>query len=210
LFVKKKKCPFLSFEKRGVTPENFKTPHLPTFDRKTDPSEHFGSGNTNRHHRRCRSLEKQTTFRNSKGSSTKVVYELTQKFHRKLVRFPTQVHQQFSGSKHIKVTTTSLFATRQNHAETLREYLARFSEATIKVSNPNQEMLVSAFHNGLKADHFNESLAQKPTTSMKEIIKREECYIKGEERNTEKRSKDARERDPINKGSRTTNKSGVT
>ncbi|KAK2423206.1 hypothetical protein QL285_033674 [Trifolium repens] len=72
--------------------ENFKTPHLPTFDGKTDPSEHFGSGNTNRHHRRCRSLEMQTTFRNSKGSSTKVVYELTQKFHRKLVRFPTQVH----------------------------------------------------------------------------------------------------------------------
>jgi hypothetical protein len=67
--------------------------------------------------------------------------------------------QQFSGSRHIKVTATSIFATRQNHAETLREYLARFSEATIKVSNPNQEMFVSAFHNGLKVGHFNESLA---------------------------------------------------
>jgi hypothetical protein len=40
---------------------------------------------------------------------------------------------------------------------------------TIKVSNPNQEMFVAAFHNGLKAGHFNESLAQKPATSMQEL-----------------------------------------
>jgi hypothetical protein len=89
-----------------------------------------------------------------------------------LLDFQRKIIQQFSGSKHIKVTATSLFATRQNHAETLREYLVRFSKATIKVSNPNQEMFVSAFDNGLKADHFNESLAQKAATSMQEIIKR--------------------------------------
>ncbi|MCI54255.1 hypothetical protein A2U01_0075504, partial [Trifolium medium] len=70
-----------------------------------------------------------------------------------------------------------------------------FSEATIKVSNPNQEMFVAAFHNGLKAGHFNESLAQKPAASMQEIIKRASCYIKGEESNAEKRSRDAREKE---------------
>src|SRR6187399_1757652 len=113
--------------------------------------------------------------------------------------FQRKFIQQFSGSKHIKVTATSLFTIRQNHAETLREYLARFCEATIKVSNPNQEMFVAAFHNGLKAGHFNESLAQKPSTSMQEIIKRAECYIKGEESNAEKRSRDAREREPPNR-----------
>ncbi|KAK2389332.1 hypothetical protein QL285_062927 [Trifolium repens] len=63
-------------------------------------------------------------------------------------------------------------------------------------------MFVAAFHNGLKAGHFNESLAQKPATSMQEIIKRAECYIKGEESNAEKRSRDAREREPLNKGNR--------
>jgi hypothetical protein len=73
-------------------------------------------------------------------------------FHRKFVH-------QFAGSKHVQVTTANMFALRQSHAETLREYLARFSEATIKVSNPNQEMFVASFHNGLKAGHFNESLA---------------------------------------------------
>jgi hypothetical protein len=118
------------------------------------------------------------------------------------IDFQRKFIQQFSGSKHIKVTATSLFATRQSHAETLREYLRRFCEATIKVSNPNQKMFVSAFHNGLKAGHFNESLTQKPATSMQEIIKRVECYIKGEESNAEKRSRDAREKEPIHKGNR--------
>jgi hypothetical protein len=84
----------------------------------------------------------------------------------------------------------------------LWEYLARFSEATIKVSNPNQEMFVSAFHNGLKVGHFNKSLAQKPATSMQKIIKRAECYIKGDESNAEKRMRDARERDPMNRGNK--------
>jgi hypothetical protein len=54
----------------------------------------------------------------------------------------------------------------------------------------------------LKAGHFNESLAQKPATSMQEIIKRAECYIKGEESNAEKRTRDAREMDPTDRGNR--------
>jgi hypothetical protein len=63
-------------------------------------------------------------------------------------------------------------------------------------------MFVAAFHNGLKVGHFNESLAQKPATSMQEIIKRAECYIKGEESNADKRSRDAREREPSNKNNK--------
>ncbi|MCI13362.1 gag-pol polyprotein, partial [Trifolium medium] len=59
-------------------------------------------------------------------------------------------------------------------------------------------MFVAAFHNGLKAGHFNESLAQKPATSMQEVTKRAECYIKGEESNAEKRSRDAKEKEGRN------------
>jgi predicted dinucleotide-binding enzyme len=73
-------------------------------------------------------------------------------FHRKFIH-------QFAGSKHVQVTTTNMFSLCQGNSETLREYPARSSEATLKVSNPNQEMFVAAFHNGLKAGHFNESLA---------------------------------------------------
>jgi hypothetical protein len=164
--------------------ENFKTPNLPTFDGKSDPSEHLMAVGTQTaiigaaDHLKCKLLSGTL-----KEATLRWYMNLPKHFIESRLDFQRKFVQQFSGSKHIKVTATSLFATRQNHAETLREYLARFSEATIKVSNPNQEMFVSAFHNGVKADHFNESLAQKPAASMQEIIKRAECYIKGEESN---------------------------
>ncbi|MCH82063.1 gag-pol polyprotein [Trifolium medium] len=114
-------------------------------------------------------------------------------FHRKLIH-------QFQGSKHMKVTVVSLFSIRQENAESLREFLARLSEDTIKVENPNQEMFMATFQNGLKAGHFNESLAQKPAVSMEEIMKRAECYM---ESNAEKRSRDAKEKGHESKEART-------
>ncbi|KAK2433879.1 hypothetical protein QL285_019087 [Trifolium repens] len=178
-------------------PPNFKIPQLPSFDGKTDPLEHLMAVGTQtailgaEEHLKCKLLS--STFKDAalrwymnlpKNSITGY-----QDFHRKLIH-------QFSGSKHIQVTATNMFSLRQRSSESLREYLARFSEATIKVSNPNQEMFVAAFHNGLRAGHFNESLAQKPAETMQEVMKRAECYIKGEESNAEKRSRDHKERAP--------------
>ncbi|KAK2450503.1 hypothetical protein QL285_009616 [Trifolium repens] len=176
-------------------PANFKIPKLPSFDGKTDPLEHLMVVGTQtsiigaEEHLKCKLLS--STF---KDAAHRWYMNLPNNsvtgyadFHRKFVH-------QFTRSKHIQVTATNMFALRQGNFETLREYLARFSEATIKVSNPNQEMFVAAFHNGLKAGHFNESLAQKPTETMQEVMKRAECYIKGEESNAEKRSRDSRER----------------
>ncbi|CAJ2642757.1 uncharacterized protein LOC123899916 [Trifolium pratense] len=177
-----------------AVPPNLKMPHLPSFDGKSDPLEHLMAVNTQTaiigadEHLKCKLLS--GTFKDAalrwymnlpKNSITGYV-----DFHKKLLH-------QFAGSKYIQVTATTLFGLRQGHKESLREYLARFSEATIKVSNPNQEMFVAAFHNGLKAGQFNESLAQKPAITMQEVMKRAECYIKGEESNAEKRSRDSRE-----------------
>ncbi|MCI37673.1 hypothetical protein A2U01_0058897, partial [Trifolium medium] len=63
-------------------------------------------------------------------------------------------------------------------------------------------MFVAAFHNGLRAGHFNESLAHKLASSMQEINKRAECYIKGEESNTKKRERDAREKEYVSRRSK--------
>ncbi|GAU41814.1 hypothetical protein TSUD_299800 [Trifolium subterraneum] len=177
-------------------PDNFKSPHLPTFDGKTDPLEHLmvvGTQNTiigAPEHLRCKLLS--GTF---KDAALHWYMNLPKNSIESYADFYKKFIHQFSGTKHIKVTATRLFTICQNYAETLREYLARFIEATIKVSNTNQEMFVAAFHNGLKARHFNESLAQKPATSMQEVIKRTSCYIKDEESNAEKRSRDAKEKD---------------
>lgn len=54
-------------------------------------------------------------------------------------------------------------------------------------------MFVGAFHNGLKGGHFNVSLTQKLVVSMKKIMAYVECYIKSEERNTEKKARYVKE-----------------
>ncbi|MCH92502.1 hypothetical protein A2U01_0013442, partial [Trifolium medium] len=64
-------------------------------------------------------------------------------------------------------------------------------------------MFVAAFQNGLRAGHFNESLAWKPAVSMEEIMKRAKCYIKGKESNAEKQSRDAKEKGREPKEART-------
>jgi hypothetical protein len=182
-------------------PENFRTPHLPDFDGKTDPTEHLMVVGTKTaiigaaDHLKCKLLSGTL-----KEAALRWYMNLPKNSIESWTDFQQKFTQQFGGSKHIKVTATSLFSLRQSHNESLREYLARFCESTSKVSNPNQEMFVSAFHHGLKAGHFNESLAQKPATSMQEVTRRDEGYIKGEESNAEKRMRDARERGPVNRG----------
>lgn len=53
--------------------------------------------------------------------------------------------QHFSASQHRKVSTTTLLNLRQAQPESLRLYLARFNEETIKISHSNQDMFVRAF-----------------------------------------------------------------
>ncbi|GAU29723.1 hypothetical protein TSUD_264590 [Trifolium subterraneum] len=176
-------------------PANFKIPQLPTFEGKTDPLEHLMAVGTQtafigaEEHLKCKLLSstlKDAALRWYMNLPKNSIASYTN-FHKKFIH-------QFAGSKHVQVTATSLFGIRQGHNENLREYLARFNEATIQVSNPNQEMFVAAVQNGLKVGHFNESLAQKPASTMQEIMKRAECYIKGEESNAEKRGRDSREK----------------
>lgn len=64
-------------------------------------------------------------------------------------------------------------------------------------------MFVGAFQNDLRADHFNESSAQKPTINMDEVMNKAECYIKGEKSNIENKSQDAKDKvQPRHDGSR--------
>lgn len=55
-------------------------------------------------------------------------------------------------------------------------------------------MFVEAFQNGLKFGHFNESLAQKSSTNMDEVMNIAECYIKDEERYMQKRYRDVEQK----------------
>jgi hypothetical protein len=120
-------------------PDNFRTPHLPEFDGKTDPTEHLIAVGTKTaiigaaDHLKCKLLSGTL-----KEEALRWYMNLPKNSIQSWVDFQQKFTQQFAGSKHIKVTATSLFALRQNYNESLREYLARFCESTSKVSNPNQ------------------------------------------------------------------------
>lgn len=52
-----------------------------------------------------------------------------------------QIHQ-FSVSKHQKVSTTSMFMVLRGHYKSMRKYVTRFNEVTIKVVTINQDIFV--------------------------------------------------------------------
>lgn len=66
------------------------------------------------------------------------------------------------------------------------------------------------FQNKLKEGHFNESICQKPPLSLEEVVTKVESYIKGEERNTEKKTHDVKECVPNSEDSHQQNKSNYT
>jgi hypothetical protein len=123
-------------------PENFRTPHLPDFDGKTDPTEHLMAVGTKTaiigaaDHLKCKLLSGTL-----KEAALRWYMNLPKNSIESWTDFQQKFTQQFAGSKHIKVTATSLFSLRQSHNELLREYLARFCESTSKVSNPTRRCL---------------------------------------------------------------------
>jgi hypothetical protein len=176
-------------------PENFKPPHLSVFDGKSDPMEHITNFNT-----RIVVVGAPDSLKCKLLAST--LSDVALQWYMNLPRFSIisyqdmtrKLIQQFSAGRHRKVPATSLFNVCLGHNESLRDYLTRFNDTTIKVINRNQEVFVGAFQNGLRAGQFNESLAQKTADSMEEIIARADCYIKGEESNVERKARDAKDR----------------
>lgn len=81
---------------------------------------------------------------------------------------------------------------KQESGETLKAYLARFNENTIRVWEPNQRTVVAAFVKGVRSGPFNESLELRQPTPMDEIRRRAECYINSEEANAVKKEREAK------------------
>lgn len=103
------------------------------------------------------------------------------------------VHQ-FTASRHKKMFIPNVFNILQGPLESLRDYLVCFNETTIKLVPLNQEIFVRAFHNKHMLRHLNESLAQKLSLSLAEVVARAECYIICKERNAENKARGGKER----------------
>lgn len=151
----------LSTEIRNIPiPEGFKSPSLSSYEGKTDPMEHATSFNTRMAVLRAPDSLKCKLLARTLTDAALRWYMNQPRFS--IISYPYMTKKlihQFSASRHRKISTTSLFNDRHESNESLRSYLARYNDATIKVVNPNQELFVGAFQNGLRVGPFNESLA---------------------------------------------------
>ncbi|RDY00731.1 hypothetical protein CR513_16046, partial [Mucuna pruriens] len=94
---------------------------------------------------------------------------------------------QFAANKTKRLEVADLFGIRQTRGESLKSYLARFNDATIRVDDPDQKFFVKAFKKGLRVGPFSDALAFHRPTSMEEIRARAEEHVEMEEGRFEKR-----------------------
>ncbi|RDX65006.1 hypothetical protein CR513_56368, partial [Mucuna pruriens] len=104
---------------------------------------------------------------------------------------------QFAANKPKCLEVADLFDIKQAGGESLKSYMARFNDATVRVNDPDQKFLVKAFQKGLRVGPFSDALALQKPTSMEEICVRAEKHVEMEESRFEKRqaehfSKDGR------------------
>ncbi|KAL0451239.1 UNVERIFIED_CONTAM: hypothetical protein Slati_1102000 [Sesamum latifolium] len=96
-------------------------------------------------------------------------------------------------SKKYQKSIISLFGAKQEDNETLRAYVQHFNTTILKVLTAHQEVLVSAFTQGLCGGPFFESLAKKPVVDYLDVLTRAEKYMNLEDALLVRRSSRQRE-----------------
>ncbi|RDX95699.1 hypothetical protein CR513_21741, partial [Mucuna pruriens] len=94
---------------------------------------------------------------------------------------------QFAANKPKRLEVADLFDIKQAGGESLKSYMARFNDATVKVDDPDQKFFVKAFQKGLRVGPFSDTLALQRPVNMEEIRLRAEKHIEMEENRFEKR-----------------------
>ncbi|RDX69002.1 hypothetical protein CR513_51941, partial [Mucuna pruriens] len=87
----------------------------------------------------------------------------------------------FAANKVKRLEVADLFDIRQAEGESLKNYLARFNNATVRVDDPDQKFFVKAFSKGLRAGPFSDALALRKPVNMEEIRARAEKHVEMEE-----------------------------
>ncbi|KAL0312913.1 UNVERIFIED_CONTAM: hypothetical protein Sradi_5690600 [Sesamum radiatum] len=90
---------------------------------------------------------------------------------------------QFSMNKKVPKTAAYLFTIRQRENESLRDYIQRFVEVVHEVPHVNHELLANIIQQNLLLGRFKESIAEKPPSSLEDLLMQSQKYIRVEESN---------------------------
>jgi len=89
--------------------------------------------------------------------------------------------ERFSANRAKPVEMADMFDIRQTAEETLKQFLNRFTNISMRLIDPNEGLLVKTFMKGLRASSFGESLYRYPPKSLTEIRQRAAVEIETEE-----------------------------
>ncbi|XP_057432420.1 uncharacterized protein LOC130725187 [Lotus japonicus] len=109
--------------------------------------------------------------------------------------FSSKFLVQFSASKTMQVTIEDLYNVRQSEGETLKQYVKRFSAASVKIEEFEPNACARAFKNGLQPGKLNSKLSRKLVRSMAGVRARANTYILDEEDDAFKRRRAKVEKD---------------
>ncbi|XP_012849541.1 PREDICTED: uncharacterized protein LOC105969329 [Erythranthe guttata] len=101
-------------------------------------------------------------------------------------QFAKAFMNQFTSSKKCKKTSLSLFSIRQKEKESLRNYIKRFTSATLEVPTTSDEVLMAALSQGLRDDEFFRALALEPSPDFDNLLERASRFINLEEARQQK------------------------
>ncbi|XP_022880800.1 uncharacterized protein LOC111398077 [Olea europaea var. sylvestris] len=87
----------------------------------------------------------------------------------------------FLSSKRKRKTAIGLMQVVQDKDESLQEYLARFSLATLGIRDLQMFAVVTALMNGTRNRAFKMSLSKNPPESMHDLLKKGDKYVDAEE-----------------------------
>ncbi|XP_020207268.1 uncharacterized protein LOC109792284 [Cajanus cajan] len=106
---------------------------------------------------------------------------------------------QFAANKKKLPITSDLFDLKQQHEESLKDFLQRFNEVTLRIASLDERMTVIAFQNGLRSRAFNIALEKANCQTMSEVRAFTLSHIKTEEGQINKRAAESREAGGNNK-----------
>ncbi|XP_057432401.1 uncharacterized protein LOC130725166 [Lotus japonicus] len=171
-------------------PDNMKNVVLETYSGKTDPKEHLLYFNTKMVISVASDAVKCRMFPSKfKGTAMAWFTTLPRGSITNFRDFSSKFLVQFSASKTKQVTIDDLYNVCQTEGETLKQYVKRFSAASVKIEESEPHACVHAFKNGLQPRKLNSKLSRKPARSITEIRARANTYILDEEDDASKRKR---------------------
>ncbi|GKV11870.1 hypothetical protein SLEP1_g23088 [Rubroshorea leprosula] len=150
--------------------EEFKIPHLETYDGSGDPDEHL---HTYQAIMRIQNVNDAMMCKVFPATLKSTARRLYHKPSRHSIDSYSQLTKLFSNKfasqREIKRTATKLMQVHQKKGESLRDYMQRFNKATLDIDNVPDTIYLSTLLHGLKPGKFLDDLLENPPKSWNDV-----------------------------------------